>query len=294
MDLARNGVPALTTRLADLHLHSTASDGTQPPEVVVRLAAEAGLSTVALTDHDTIGGVAAAMAEGSRLGVRVISGCEFSVKVAWGEMHLLGYFIPLDHPEITSFLERERAMRLTRARRMVEHLQAWGVDIGHEDVMAEAGNAAVGRPHVARALVRLGKVADVGAAFDEFLGQGRRAYVEKVLPPLGEVAELVHRVGGIVSAAHLKDRANRTSLQMLKADGLDGVEVRHPRHPAELQAQIEEVARLLGLLRTGGTDWHGPGHDDVLLPIGACAIPEEWVTTMEAARPGTGRGPEAL
>jgi predicted metal-dependent phosphoesterase TrpH len=249
---------------------------------------------VALTDHDTIGGVAAAIAEGERRGVEVIAGCEFSVKVAWGEMHLLGYFLPLDHPEISGFLERERAMRLNRARQMVESLQAWGVDIADEDVMAEAGNAAVGRPHVARALVRLGKVADVPAAFDEFLGQGRRAYVEKVLPSLPEVAELVHRAGGIVSAAHLKDRANRAGLQMLKADGLDGVEVRHPRHSAELQAQIEEIARLLGLVRTGGTDWHGPGHDDVLLPIGACGVPMEWLDAMREARPGAGPADPAL
>lgn len=259
-----------------------------PPEDVVRLAAEAGMEAIALTDHDTIAGVAAAQAEGVRRGVRVISGCEFSVRVAWGEMHLLGYFIPAADPEVTAFLERERAMRLDRARKMVAHLQAWGVDIEDADVMAEAGNAAVGRPHVARALVRRGKVADVPAAFDEFLGQGRRAYVEKVLPPLAEVADLVHRAGGLVSAAHLKDRANRTSLQMLRAEGLDAVEVRHPRHSPELQAQIAELARVLGLLPTGGTDWHGPGHDDVLLPIGACGVPIAWLEALEAARPGAG------
>ena len=252
------------------------------------------MSAIALTDHDTIAGVAAAMAEGERRGVQVIAGCEFSVKVAWGEMHLLGYFLPLDDPEISGFLERERAMRMNRARKMVESLQAWGVDIGEADVMAEAGQAAVGRPHVARALVRLGKVADVSAAFDEFLGQGRRAYVEKVLPSLPEVAELVHRAGGIVSAAHLKDRANRAGLQMLKADGLDAVEVRHPRHSAELQGQIEEIARVLGLVRTGGTDWHGPGHDEVLLPIGACAVPMDWVDAMQQVRPGTGPARRAL
>jgi predicted metal-dependent phosphoesterase TrpH len=188
------------------------------------------MAAIALTDHDTIGGVAAAIAEGQRCGIEVIAGCEFSVKVAWGEMHLLGYFLPLDNPEINGFLERERAMRLNRARKMVESLQAWGVDIDDQDVMAEAGNAAVGRPHVARALVRLGKVADVPAAFDEFLGQGS--------------------------------------------------------HSAELQAQIEEIARQLGLVRTGGTDWHGPGHDDVLLPIGACGVPMEWLEAMRRAQPG--------
>jgi hypothetical protein len=197
-------------------------------------------------------------------------------------MHLLGYFLPVGDPVIEGFLEGERAMRLDRARRMVESLQAWGVDIATEDVLLEAGNAAVGRPHVARALVKLGKVADVSAAFDEFLGLGRRAYVEKVLPALADVSELVHRAGGVVSAAHLRDRANRATLQLLKADGLDAVEVRHPRHSAELRGQIEEVARQLGLLRSGGTDWHGPGHDEGLLPLGTDAVPLEWVAELEA------------
>lgn len=249
---------------------------------MVRRAHAAGLAAIALTDHDTVAGVAEAQEEGARLGVRVISGCEFSVKVAWGEMHLLGYFLPLGHPLIEGFLEGERAMRLARARKMVESLQAWGVDIVPDDVLAEAGNAAVGRPHVARALVRLGKVRDVSAAFDEFLGQGRRAYVEKTLPSLAAVADLVHRVGGIVSAAHLRDRANRATLQLLKTDGLDAVEVRHPRHSAELRAQIEEIARQLGLMRTGGTDWHGPGHDEGLLPIGTDAVPIEWLAELES------------
>ena len=263
-------------------MHSTASDGTLPPAAVVRHAHAAGLAAMALTDHDSVAGVAEAQAEGERLGVRVVSGCEFSVKVAWGEMHLLGYFLPVTDPAIERFLEGERAMRLDRARRMVESLQAWGVDIGPEDVLAEAGNAAVGRPHVARALVRLGKVRDVPAAFDEFLGIGRRAYVEKVLPSLAEVADLVHRAGGVVSAAHLRDRANRATLQLLKADGLDAVEVRHPRHSAELRAQIEESARQLDLLPTGGTDWHGPGHDEGLLPLGTDAVPMEWLAALEA------------
>ena len=281
MDLPGTGVPTLTG-LADLHVHSTASDGTLAPAEVVRRAHAAGLAAIALTDHDTVAGVAEARAEGDRLGVRVISGCEFSVKVAWGEMHLLGYFLPVEDPVIERFLLGERAMRLNRAHRMVESLQAWGVDIVPEDVLSEAGNAAVGRPHVARALVRLGKVRDVPAAFDEFLGLGRRAYVEKTLPSLAGVADLVHRAGGVVSAAHLRDRANRATLQLLQADGLDAVEVRHPRHSAELRAQIEEIARQLGLLPTGGTDWHGPGHDEGLLPLGSDAVPMAWLEALQA------------
>lgn len=240
---------------------------------------------MALTDHDTVAGVPEAIQEGERVGVRVVSGCEFSVRVAWGEMHLLGYFIPPEDPIIQGFLAGERAMRLERARKMVDHLQAWGMEIGLDDVLTEAGAAPVGRPHVARALVRLGKVADTIVAFDEFLGTGRRAYVEKVLPSLPDVAELVHRAGGVVSAAHLKERGNRATLQMLKAEGLDAVEVRHPRHPPLLVAALDEIARSLGLCRSGGTDWHGDGHDEGQVPLGTEAVPLAWLDELEAARP---------
>ncbi len=224
-------------------------------------------------------GLSEAQGEGERAGVRVIGGCEFSVRAPWGEMHLLGYLLPLGHPEIEEFLRGEREMRLARARRMVEHLQAWGVTITAEDVLAEAGGAAVGRPHVARALVRLGKVPDVAAAFNEFLGQGRRGYVEKVLPEFSAVAALVHGAGGLVSAAHLRDRATRTTLQLLRNSGLDAVEVRHPRHSPDQSKAIAAAADAVGLLRTGGTDWHGDEPDGTA--IGAWAVPLAWLERLE-------------
>lgn len=252
------------------------------PEAVVARASDVGLSAIALTDHDTLAGLPAAVSEGERLGVRVVSGCEFSVGASWGEMHVLGYFLPPGDPAIERFLGEARDMRVDRARRMVDHLQAWGVDISEEDVLAEAGAAAVGRPHVARALVRLGKASDVSAAFEEFLGVGRRAYVPKVLPTFEAVAALVHGAGGLVSAAHLRDRANRPFLAQLKAEGLDAVEVHHPRHPPALARQILAHAEALDLLPTGGTDWHGDGDTDHAEPLGACAVPEEWLERMDS------------
>lgn len=262
----------------------------------MRRARRAGLTAMALTDHDTLDGLPEALAEGDRIGVRVIGGCEFSVAAPWGEMHVLGYFLPPGHADIEAFLASARQMRLDRARRIVEHLQAWGVSITVADVMAEAGDAAVGRPHVARALVRLGKARDLNAAFDEFLGQGRRAYVEKVLPTFAEVASLVHQAGGLVSAAHLRDRGTRTALTALKAEGLDAVEVRHPRHPPEVAAHLGDLARVLGLLPTGGSDWHGDGPEEAHAPLGSAGVPLEWLTALEAeaARRGTPSGAEAF
>jgi predicted metal-dependent phosphoesterase TrpH len=283
VDNARLGIPQLSSALSiDLHMHSTASDGVLPPAGVVRRAAELGLGAIALTDHDTVNGVAEALAEGERAGVRVVSGCEFSTAAPWGEMHVLGYFLPADDPMLNAFLARCREDRVRRAREMVEGLQAWGVDVSFEHVAAEAGGAAIGRPHLARVLVRLGKVVSVEDAFREWLGRGRPAYVEKALPAFREVADLVHSVGGIVSAAHLKERATRATLTVFREDGLDALETRHPSHRGDTRARLTALAATLGLLRTGGSDWHGEengegGH----AMLGSQDVPAEWLDTLD-------------
>ncbi len=285
MDLPRPGVRPLS--VIDLHLHSTASDGAVSPAGVVAKAHGLGLAAIALTDHDTVAGLPAAVAEGERLGVRVVGGCEFSVGVPWGEMHCLGYFLPANSPELEAFLEEARADRERRMRGMLHRLALAGAPLEEADVLAEAAGGSVGRPHVARALVKAGHVASVNAAFDRFLARGRVGFVDKTLPPFREVAALVHRVGGIVSAAHLKDRATRTNLARLADEGLDAVEVRHPSHDAEARLRIADLAKALGLGVSGGSDWHGDGpdghgHDD----MGSQEVPLEWLAALEARRPG--------
>ena len=269
----------------DLHLHSTASDGHLAPEAVVQRAAAAGLSAMALTDHDTIAGVPAAVQAGERLGVRVIGGCEFSVGAPWGEMHLLGYFLPGESEELDDFLVRCRADRIRRAREMVRLLQDMGVAIGFDDVLAAAAGGALGRPHVARAIVRSGAATDIHQAFDHYLGRGRPAYVDKVLPSLREVADLVHSVGGVVSAAHLKDRATRAVLDRFREDGLDAVEVRHPSHSPDQRARLTGLANALRLGRSGGSDWHGDALTDTdHATIGSQQVPAEWLDLLAARR----------
>ncbi|HEU4698201.1 MAG TPA: PHP domain-containing protein [Gemmatimonadales bacterium] len=301
MDVARAGVPALSGdpgtaaggasgATVDLHVHSTASDGTLPPERVIEAAAAAGLAAVALTDHDTVAGLPAALAAGARLGVRVVAGCEFSVAVSWGEMHLLGYFLPAASDELESFLVRCRIDRERRGRAMVDKVRAAGVVLDFDQVLAAAGGGAIGRPHVARALVRQGAARDVQDAFDRYLGRGRPAFVEKALPPFAEVAALVHRLGGVVSAAHLKDRGTRGALERLKAEGLDAVETRHPSHDPDTRARLTDLALALNLRRTGGSDWHGErapedAGDREHATIGAQQVPLEWLAQLEAARP---------
>ncbi len=287
MDLARHGVPALTPpRFIDLHMHSTASDGSLVPSEVVACAKSAGLSAIALTDHDSVAGVAEAVAAGEAVGVRVVAGCEFSVSAPWGEMHLLGYFLPVGDETVEAFLDRCRADRRRRAEVMCGRLQGLGVAVTLDAVLDEAAGGAIGRPHVARAVVRVGAAQDVNEAFDVFLGRNKPGYADKVLPTFSEVADLVHAAGGVVSAAHLRDRATRPYLARLKQEGLDAVEVRHPRHAAETRSRIAGIATALDLARTGGSDWHGDvgpgeGHGS----LGSQTVPEDWLARLESRRP---------
>jgi predicted metal-dependent phosphoesterase TrpH len=285
--MAPEGAPAV-----DLHLHSTASDGALPPAEVVARAARVGLGAIALTDHDTLAGIAPALTAGARLGIRVIAGCEFSVLAPWGEMHLLGYFLPIDSPSLQDFLARCRADRERRGAEMVDRLQALGLPVAVDDVLAEAQGGAIGRPHVARALLRRNAVHSIQDAFDRYLGWGRPGFVHKRLPTFQDVADLVHGCGGVVSAAHLKERGTRATLTQLKAAGLDAVETRHPVHDPELRARLTDHALALGLLRTGGSDWHGD--DPGLTPAGMLGgqdVPAQWLDALEEARPVAGRQP---
>jgi predicted metal-dependent phosphoesterase TrpH len=267
----------------DLHLHSNASDGEQLPGEVVRSAAEKGLGVIALTDHDTLAGVEAARKAGAEMGVRVISGCEFSVGVSWGEMHLLGYFLPPDSQALTGFLEDQRSKRTARAAAMVRKLVALGIELRMEDVLAAADGGAVGRPHVARALVAVGAVSGIAEAFGRYLAFGRPAFVPKELPHIATVTELIKGVGGVSVAAHLKDRGTLGVVEELKDLGVDGVEVVHPSHEASVRQRLLKVALAAGLLPTGGSDWHGDARvDGERGALGSVDIPAEWLERLEA------------
>lgn len=222
------------------------------------------------------------MITGRGLGVRVLAGCEFSVAAPWGEMHLLGYYLPLGHGPLDEFLEQQRQWRAVRMEQMVQRLSDLGVELTVEDVREQAGGSAVGRPHVARALVARGVVPDVARAFDRYLGRGCPAFVAKHLPALREVTDLVRSVGGVTSAAHLGRRATRRALAKLKDLGVDAVEARHPSHDEGTSAKIERAAEHLGMLLTGGSDWHGggkaTGHGG---SMGGVPVPGEWLAALD-------------
>jgi predicted metal-dependent phosphoesterase TrpH len=256
--------PAPVGPTVDLHVHSTASDGHLPPTAVVEAARAAGLTAMALTDHDTVGGVAEAQAAGERLGVRVVAGAELSAHLFGEEIHLLALHI--DRVDvIATELTRFRDDRVTRAEQMVARLGQHGVTVTMDDVLREAAGGAVGRPHVARAVVASGAARDVREAFDKFLGDGRPAYVDKPRLEARDAIALAHAAGGIAVWAHPKGEGRREKVEPLVAAGLDGLEVLHPVHNADDRARLQALADFFGLVVSGGSDWHAvPDHPRVL------------------------------
>jgi predicted metal-dependent phosphoesterase TrpH len=259
-------------------MHSIASDGSLPASEVVEAAARAGLAAIALTDHDTLAGVAEARGAGERLGVRVVPGVELSAHDE-GEVHLLGLHIArLD--EIESRLAGFRKARRTRAERIVQRLNELGLPVTMEGVLEHSGKGAIGRPHVARAIISLGRARDQREAFDRWLGFGKPAYVEKEYLAIRDAVALVHEAGGIAVLAHPGASATRARLGELRALGLDGVEVRHPSHSAEDIARIGALAHHLDLLRSGGSDWHGASAGQ--RTIGCMNVPLDWLEKQDA------------
>jgi 3',5'-nucleoside bisphosphate phosphatase len=254
---------------ADLHVHSSASDGTDPPAEVMRRAARAGLDVVALTDHDTVAGHAEARQALAALPtpLTLLPGMELSCHLDEGprgqhSLHLLAYLFDPGHPELAAELGRIRDDRVLRAQAMVRRLAELGVDIGWDQVAAIAGPAVVGRPHIARAMAASGAIATPREAFTrDWIADGGRAYVDRyALDPVHAI-DLVRAAGGVSALAH--PRAGRDwivseeEIGRLAAAGLAGVEVFHPDHPDAERAGLLALAHDLGLVATGGSDDHG-------------------------------------
>ncbi len=266
----------------DLHLHSTASDGEHPPAEVVRRAAAAGVSAIALTDHDTVSGIVEATNAAGTHGVRVVAGCELSVAAPWGELHLLSYFVPLENDTFSRFLIEQRAMRVTRAEEILDRLRRQGVKLDMEHVEDVAGNAPLGRPHVARALIRGNHITNIQEAFDRYLGRGGPAFVPKRLPDLSTACKMVKGLGGVTSAAHLGSRVTRRRVREAQRLGVDAIEVYHPSHDEDAATRLMNWTAELGLLRTGGSDWHGEGMSGAERTLGSPSAPAEWLSEIEA------------
>jgi predicted metal-dependent phosphoesterase TrpH len=262
----------------DLHMHSTASDGSLAPSAVVEAARKAGLAAIALTDHDTLGGLREAELAAEPFGIRVIAGAELSAHDGAREIHLLALHISRrDVLELQ--LSTFRDAREVRAQNIVERLRRLGVNVELDAVMEEAAGGAVGRPHVARALIRGGHVRDSREAFDRFLGAGRPGFIEKQRLEVREAIALTHSAGGIAVWAHPGPEGRRERLEPLVSMGLDGIEVRHPGHAAEDVKRISALADFFGLVPSGGSDWHGSSEGP--RTIGCMHIPPAWLNSQD-------------
>jgi predicted metal-dependent phosphoesterase TrpH len=265
----------------DLHAHSTASDGTTPPADLPRLAAEAGLTVLALTDHDTFSGLAAATAAASD--VEIVPGVEISCRLDDFEVHLLGLFVDPGHAPLAGELELIRTDRERRAVRMVERCQELGAPITLAQVQEIAGGAPLGRPHIAAALATVG-IAD--AFTPDWIADGGRADVPKHVLSTVDAIALVRAAGGVAVLAHprsVKRRASVTDAQLARLGeaGLAGVEADHPEQPPDVRARLREVAADLGLPVTGSSDFHG---DRKPVRLGECTTsPEVFAGLREAA-----------
>lgn len=275
------GDPGATTVAphVDLHAHSTASDGACSPAAGVRVAHAAGLSAYALTDHDTLAGIPEAQAAADACGLRLVPGVELSVHQGPQEIHLLGLHIR-DVSALQARLEGIRELRVARAVSIVERLVALGVPIGMEAVLAASDGGAVGRPHVARALIAAGHVKDNREAFDRYLGAGKPAYVDKERLEVAEGVALIHAAGGIAVMAHPAGEGRREKIEPLVAAGLDGLEVRHPSHSGEDTKRIAALADFFDLVPSGGSDWHGAMQGSRVL--GALHVPLAWLEAQDA------------
>jgi len=269
-----SGLSGSQPAFIDLHTHSTASDGSRAPADVARAAKAAGLAAFALTDHDTIDGIAPARAAAAEVGVRLVEGIELSAMEEDGETHVLGLHLA-ETAELSHRLIAVREMRISRAERIVQRLNALGIPVSFDAVLRESAGGAVGRPHVARALIAGGWVLDFREAFEKYLGNGKSAYVAKDKLALRDAIALIHRAGGIAVLAHPGQGCARERVVALVELGLDGLEVLHPSHSWEEARRLDGIASELGLVRSGGSDWHGA--PDGARSLGMMRVPAQWL-----------------
>ncbi|GAB3441236.1 PHP domain-containing protein [Actinophytocola sediminis] len=270
----------------DLHTHSTVSDGTVPPGVLPALAKRAGLDVVALTDHDTLAGLADFGRASVEAGIEGVGGVEISCLLGTVEVHLLGYFVDPGNRPLTEELDHIRNDRASRAIRMVAKCREIGADITIEQVREIAGPAAIGRPHVAAALIAARAISEPAEAFtQEWIGDGGRADVPKHVVTAERAVELVRSAGGVAVLAHprsFKRRASVTDEQLagLVGAGLAGIEVDHPEHEQQVRSRLRGLAAELGILATGSSDFHG---ERKTVRLGDHTTPPEVLAALRAA-----------
>lgn len=276
----------------DLHLHTTASDGTMSPSEIVRHAWSNGLQAIAITDHDTIEGLEEGLSEAERIGLEFIPGVEISVEYPTGSMHLLGYFIDNHNSVLNEKLRYLQKVRSERNPKIIEKLKELGINITYEEVLKASGGGQVGRPHFAQVLLEKGYVKSYQEAFDRYLKKGAPAYVDKVRFTSKQAISFIKEAHGIPVLAHpntlnIKEYSKIEELILnLINEGLKGIEVYYPEHSNLEIAQYKELAQKYSLLITGGTDYHGIEKNGLEIGVGKgdMRLPYSIVEELKRAR----------
>lgn len=277
----------------DLHIHSTASDGSLSPSQIVETAKKTGLRAIAITDHDTIEGSAEALRLPQVPALDVLSGIEISADFTSGTMHILGYLLRVDDLSLNQTLKRVQESRANRNVQIVEKLQESGVDIVFDEVVEASGGGQIGRPHIAQVLVQKGIVQSFEGAFKKFLKKGGPAYVQRYRLSPAEAVQMILRAGGVPVLAHPFTLHTKSETELegiiveLKLAGLLGVEVYYPDHERDRAALYEHLALRHGLLITGGTDFHGAVKPEVHIGSGRgdMCVPYRLVEELKKSKP---------
>lgn len=273
-----------------MHIHSTASDGTDSPAQIVRLADDLGLEAIALTDHDTVDGLLEAQLVGQELGLEVIAGCELAARTPYGEMHIVGLWVNPEQSDFLELLAAQTKMRDERNREILALLSKLGIQIKIEEL--ETGSGSVGRPHIARILCKRGFASSVSDAFKRYLGAGKRAYVPRKLMSPAEVLEVLKKNGATTVFAHPMSLPAPiewvdNTLAVLGGDGLlDALEVYHPEHNQLKTATVMELVKKHHLLMSGGSDYHGKVKSNVSLGRGngSLRVPAHFLDELKKKR----------
>jgi predicted metal-dependent phosphoesterase TrpH len=271
--------------VVDLHLHTTASDGRCTPLELVERAAAAGVTVMAATDHDTMASVDEVRAHAAARGITSIAGIEVTAVEDGRDVHTLGYFLDPVDPALGAFLAEQRLIRVSRVLAIAARLEELGMPIDLTAALASAGQQtgrAIGRPQVARAMIAAGHVATTRDAFDEWLGQARPAFVPRIGPSPESVIATIQRAGGLASLAHPGRTGIDSRIPALRDAGLDAIEVYHSDHDGAAIDRYRRMADDLGLLMTGGSDYHGDPSYGV--SIGSASLPREAWERLHAAR----------
>lgn len=264
---------------ADLHIHSSASDGSYTPEQIVDMARSLGIRTISIADHDSVEGVERALNYGLRKHVEIIPAVELSSESEMGDFHFIGYFVDYKNISLQRHLVELREKRLIRAAKIVGKLADFGIDLDFDQILADSEGGSVGRVHLARELIRRGYAQSIEDAFAKYLSKESQFYVPKFISEPEEVISVLIRANSVPVIAHPGLLGSEDKTRFLAEKGARGIEVYYPKHDPWLTSRYVQIAETLGLVKTGGSDFHGPGSRDNE-SLGSVLIPDQLVDEL--------------